>query len=147
MPLYDEFETAISGLDKRLGALEKKLSDLTQTITRELSKRPDASAFARLEKAFQDLDQEKRGLYSPTGSISTLQKTVERLAKDLADVRLEAKAASDHSNLLNFAYDHPELTFNVVKVGCGLAGYREADMIPMFLGAPENVNLPEGWRK
>ena len=42
---------------------------------------------------------------------------------------------------------NPELTFDVVRVGCGLAGYREDQMAPLFVGAPSNVNLPAGWRK
>ena len=41
----------------------------------------------------------------------------------------------------------PHLTFNVTKVGCGLAGFREAEVKPMFKGAPENCILPEGWRE
>lgn len=46
-----------------------------------------------------------------------------------------------------YAAAHPELTFNVVKIGCGLAGYSEGQVSPMFRHAPDNVNLPEGWRK
>jgi hypothetical protein len=38
-------------------------------------------------------------------------------------------------------------TFDVVKVGCGLAGYSEEQIAPLFRGAPDNVNLPEGWRE
>jgi hypothetical protein len=47
---------------------------------------------------------------------------------------------------LDFAHAHPELTFNVTRIGCGLAGYRDADIAPLFKGAPANCNLPEGWR-
>lgn len=36
--------------------------------------------------------------------------------------------------------------FHVVKIGCGLAGYKEAQIAPMFKGAPSNVELPEGWQ-
>lgn len=47
---------------------------------------------------------------------------------------------------VGFAYAHPELTFNVVKVGCGLAGFKEDDIRGFFAPSPPNVNLPEGWR-
>lgn len=40
-----------------------------------------------------------------------------------------------------------ELKFEVVKIGCGLAGYKEHQIAPMFADAPKNVTLPEGWRK
>ena len=41
-----------------------------------------------------------------------------------------------------FAIDHPEMEFNVVAIGCGLAGYTPEDMAPMFTDMPENVKLP-----
>lgn len=47
---------------------------------------------------------------------------------------------------LEYARCNPRHTFNVVKIGCGLAGYRENQIAPMFFGSPSNVNLPEGWR-
>ena len=45
-----------------------------------------------------------------------------------------------------YAYQHPEHTFKIVKIGCGLAGYREDQIKPMFKDAPSNCILPEGWR-
>lgn len=48
---------------------------------------------------------------------------------------------------LKYAEHQPGLTFLVTKVGCGLAGYTEADIAPMFVGAPENCVLPAGWRR
>jgi hypothetical protein len=35
--------------------------------------------------------------------------------------------------------------FLVTKIGCGLAGLKEADIAPMFRDAPANVGLPHGW--
>lgn len=45
-----------------------------------------------------------------------------------------------------FARTHPEMTFQVTRVGCGLAGYDATQIAPMFQGAPDNCTLPEGWR-
>lgn len=47
---------------------------------------------------------------------------------------------------LVYAREHPRLRFQVTKIGCGLAGYKEPQIAPMFIGAPENCDLPEGWR-
>lgn len=52
-----------------------------------------------------------------------------------------------HVNVfLRFAKEHPEMKFIVTRIGCGLAGYRESQIAPMFFGAPENCVLPNGWR-
>lgn len=40
----------------------------------------------------------------------------------------------------------PDLRFYVSPVGCGLAGYTEDEIAPLFKDAPENCELPEGWR-
>ncbi len=46
----------------------------------------------------------------------------------------------------DWAESLPDLTFLVTKIGCGLAGYEESDIAPMFKDAPSNCVLPEGWR-
>ncbi len=43
--------------------------------------------------------------------------------------------------------EHPELTFMVTKLGCGLAGFRECDIMPMFESAPLNCKLPAAWNR
>jgi hypothetical protein len=48
---------------------------------------------------------------------------------------------------IEYAKAHPELGFLVTKIGTGLAGLSESDIAPMFLSAPDNCILPEGWRK
>lgn len=46
------------------------------------------------------------------------------------------------SNFLRYAADHPELEFDVVAIGCGLAGYSPKEIAPMFAGCSSNVHLP-----
>ena len=48
-----------------------------------------------------------------------------------------------------FASAHPELFFLVTRIGCGIAGFREKDIAPLFADAVglENVCLPEGFAK
>jgi hypothetical protein len=43
---------------------------------------------------------------------------------------------------LEYAADHPELTFDLTPVGCGLAGYRPSAIAPMFAAATPNVCMP-----
>lgn len=50
------------------------------------------------------------------------------------------------ADFLKYARAHPELEFQVTKIGCGLAGYKECEIAPMFGGAPMNCHLPDGWR-
>jgi hypothetical protein len=45
-----------------------------------------------------------------------------------------------------FAMRAPNETFFVTRVGCGLAGYKDWEIAPMFSGCPENVIFPEEWR-
>lgn len=46
-----------------------------------------------------------------------------------------------------YARAFPNLRFHVVKIGCGLAGFSEERIAPLFADAPSNCDLPEGWRK
>jgi hypothetical protein len=43
----------------------------------------------------------------------------------------------------SFAAAHPEMTFQVTPIGCGLAGYSAKQIAPMFSNAPRNCMLPE----
>lgn len=43
------------------------------------------------------------------------------------------------------AEDHPEFTFYVTKVGCGLAGYKDSEIAPMFKSAPSNCYFHIDW--
>ena len=49
------------------------------------------------------------------------------------------------NEFLLYARNHPELDFQVTRLGCGLAGYNDAQIAPMFTNAPSNCSLPEGW--
>ena len=44
------------------------------------------------------------------------------------------------------AIEDPGSEFLVTRVGCGLAGYTEEQIAPMFRAAPDNCMLPDGWR-
>ncbi len=46
-----------------------------------------------------------------------------------------------------FAQSHPEFHFLVTRIGCGIAGFRDEEIAPLFAVAHtlDNVSLPEGW--
>ena len=47
-----------------------------------------------------------------------------------------------------YAKQHPERTFLVTRIGCGIAGFTDEQIAPLFSAARnlQNVALPEGWR-
>lgn len=58
----------------------------------------------------------------------------------LADIERYAE------RFLRFATEHPELTFRLTPIGCGLAGYKPEQIAPMFKGAPANVIIPDEFK-
>lgn len=50
---------------------------------------------------------------------------------------------------IEYAKQHPELLFLVTRIGCGIAGFTNEEIAPLFRAAfeMENVALPEGWRE
>lgn len=48
---------------------------------------------------------------------------------------------------LDFARNNPQHEFQVTRVGCGLAGYTDSDIAPMFYDAPSNCLFDEKWHK
>ena len=49
------------------------------------------------------------------------------------------------SRFLHHAATHPEDSFFVTRIGCGLAGHEDKDVAPMFDDAPLNCSLPDAW--
>ena len=50
-------------------------------------------------------------------------------------------------DFIAFAKEHPELTFLVTRIGCGIAGFTDDEISPLFDKAHniDNIILPEGW--
>ena len=51
-------------------------------------------------------------------------------------------------DFIRYAEQHPELTFLVTQIGCGIAGFTDEQIAPLFTAARDlqNVALPDGWR-
>ena len=49
------------------------------------------------------------------------------------------------NRFIDFAAKHPELTFYVTEIGCGIAGYTAEQVGPLFEKAGYNVILPDSF--
>lgn len=49
-------------------------------------------------------------------------------------------------SFLEFAKIHPELTFYVTEIGCGIAGYKTSEVAPAFIDCPNNVIIPDSFK-
>ena len=74
------------------------------------------------------------GLTGQTYAIPTMQGGVETIAPYVDD-------------FIEFAREHSEMKFFVTRIGCGIAGFRDEEMAPLFrnaLGEP-NIVLPRSF--
>ena len=64
--------------------------------------------------------------------------------KDIMLKRLDLASINTHVQWFLYLVIHSYQTheFDVVAIGCGLAGYKPEQIGPMFKGAPANVHLP-----
>ncbi len=75
----------------------------------------------------------------PTGkcyAIPTMQGGVETIAPYVDD-------------FIEYAELHSEQMFLVTRIGCGIAGFHDSEIAPLFTAAADmpNVALPRGWRE
>lgn len=77
------------------------------------------------------------GLHGRSYGLPTKDAQLQTLPLD----RIEQSART----FLAFARSRPDLAFQLTRVGCGLAGYRDEQIAPLFRGAPDNVLLPCRW--
>jgi hypothetical protein len=78
------------------------------------------------------------GLRGRSYAIPTKDLQIETLPLDVIEFYVK--------EFLHVARTLATTTFAVTRIGCGLAGYGDSDIAPMFRDAPENCKLPEGWR-
>lgn len=48
-------------------------------------------------------------------------------------------------NFIGYALSRPDLTFSVTPIGCGLAGYRQEQIRPLFELLPPNCSYSKEW--
>ena len=76
------------------------------------------------------------GLQGQSYGIPTMQGGVETIKPYVDD-------------FIDFAKAHPELFFYVTRIGCGIAGFRDSEIAPLFAAAEgvDNICLPETFVK
>lgn len=78
------------------------------------------------------------GLQGNSYAIPTRSRTFQNLPLDVIQMNVE--------RFLEFARHNSHVTFTVTRIGCGLAGYGDFDIAPMFRHAPPNCELPSIWK-
>lgn len=51
------------------------------------------------------------------------------------------------NRFIEYAKYNKNLAFLITRVGCGLAGYQDSEIAPMFKNCPSNCTLPQEWKK
>lgn len=59
--------------------------------------------------------------------------------RSLEDIAIDVK------EFLEYASSNPNLEFFITRIGCGLAGYKDYQIAPMFKTASTNCKLPKEW--
>lgn len=77
------------------------------------------------------------GLQGNSYAIPTKDHNIKTLPLDYIEKRVK--------QFIQFATHHPQFTFYVTPIGCGLAGYKRAQIRPFFEGMPANCRFAETW--
>lgn len=77
------------------------------------------------------------GLHGQSYALPTKDRALQTLP--LGEIRTHIR------HFLCFAQNNPTMKFFLTRIGCGLAGYTDAEIAPLFEDAPSNVRKPEGW--
>ena len=77
------------------------------------------------------------GLQGDSYGIPTKDRRIKTLPLNIIGVYVQV--------FIECAANNPEYTFNVTRVGCGLAGYTDQQIAPLFINVSDNVNLPFEW--
>ena len=84
----------------------------------------------------------------PTMPGSLIDMYRQRSCQDMDFIRKEVMDQKRTTpEFITFAKQHPELTFLVTRIGCGIAGFTDDEISPLFEGAHEveNIVLPPNW--
>ena len=99
-----------------------------------------AGGAARLAKEkFGAQEGVGEGLTGQSYAFPTLTANFEKVSR--------ASLEASRDRFFAIARLNPDKTFLLTKVGCGIAGFTEDEIRPLFESAPANVILPEDWRR
>ncbi len=94
----------------------------------------DGGAARIAKQKFGAIQEQGVGLQGQSYAIPTMQGDVETIRPYVAD-------------FINLAKGHSEYTFLVTRIGCGIAGFKDKDIAPLFMDAlaMENIILPKSF--
>lgn len=72
-------------------------------------------------------------------AIPTLNQEMNRMS--LAEIRVHV------ADFIAYAKAHPDESFFVTRIGCGIAGFEDRQIAPLFSDSPANCSFAEGWRE
>lgn len=78
------------------------------------------------------------GIQGTSYAIPTKDANIKTLPLDQIDLHVD--------NFIQFAILWPAAQFQVTRVGCGLAGFRDEQIAPLFINAPDNCWFDEAWK-
>lgn len=78
------------------------------------------------------------GLQGTSYALPTKDHNIQTLSLDIIKKYVD--------QFLEFARQHSELEFELTPIGCGLAGYKAAQIKPMFINKPDNVFFSNSWK-
>jgi len=79
------------------------------------------------------------GHYGDSYALPTKDENIQTLSLERIEVFVK--------EFLDYAENHPDLTFHLTPIGCGLAGYQRSDIWTILkrYGVPKNVYLTSTW--
>jgi len=78
------------------------------------------------------------GYHGGSYAIPTKDENIETLPLDVIRGHI--------AQFITFAYRRRQLNFFVTRIGCGLAGYTDEQIAPMFKSAPANCSFAKEWK-
>lgn len=79
-----------------------------------------------------------RGRMGMSYGIQTKDSSLRTIALDIITLEIQ--------EFLKYASGRTTDRFFVTAIGCGLAGYSDKEIAPLFRGSPDNCSYPENWK-
>ena len=79
----------------------------------------------------------------PTGAAYAIPTVKEHIAGPLPLDQVQAAI----SRFLSYAKEAPDMEFFVTRIGCGLAGFTDQQIAPLFKKASTNCSMPHPWKE
>ena len=79
------------------------------------------------------------GLYGQSYAIPTKNHDIQTMTLEHIQLYID--------RFKKFTLENPKLEFFVSRIGCGLAGYKDHQIAPLFKGCGDNCSFADEWRQ